>query len=717
MACVEVSHPPNPASTRERTSSIHPSSSIARTRARIRSISGSRDILRPGGAHRDRGVALPGVGEGGERAPGESRHLQGADGPAAFPGSIRAAAAGSIDARRAYSRSGPSAAAWRSSSRASVAIGPRELQPIDDRAEVEARPADQERRTPARAASAAARASGLEASHRERLRRLGDVEQVVADRAPVRRPSAWRCRRPSPGTRASSPPTRSPPPAPPPRERGLGLARRRWARPGPGAARVGHAGELRPRLRRRAPDSPARWWGAASVTVASDERSGLARRLGACTSLLVRVLPREASSRPRPSTRISTVRADHATGCARARSPPAARPAGRTAPGPTALGTWSSTVAAGVPGRGEYWNVNAASNRAASTTSSVSSKSSSVSPGKPDDDVGGHRDAGHGHADALQPLEVPRRDRYERRIACSTRSEPDCIGKWMCSQTGGLSAMASITSSVKSWGCGLVNRMRRIPRPRRPPAAARRTSAARRARNGQVPPVRVHVLPEQRHLDHARRGQAPAPRPGRRRWRASAAAPGPAARCRTCRRCRSPRSPRPTRGCRRLPPRRAARSGRPRSTRGRPSAGRRARRARCSSSRPGRACVPTTTSTHGAVAGSRPGPSARGSRRPRSAGRVPVLQRLQVPEGAVQAVVGVLAHRAGVEHHDLGVVRASVGGVIPSASSSPAIRSESCSFIWHPKVRIRYAPLHVGPARRSPGLTWRTRPPASPAPP
>src|SRR5256885_2164564 len=27
---------------------------------------------------------------------------------------------------------------------------------------------------------------------------------------------------------------------------------------------------------------------------------------------------------------------------------------------------------------------------------------------------------------------------------------------------------------------------------------------------------------------------------------------------------------------------------------------------------------------------------------------------------------------------------------IPSDSSRPAMRSESCSFIWHPKVRIRY---------------------------
>ena len=28
-------------------------------------------------------------------------------------------------------------------------------------------------------------------------------------------------------------------------------------------------------------------------------------------------------------------------------------------------------------------------------------------------------------------------------------------------------------------------------------------------------------------------------------------------------------------------------------------------------------------------------------------------------------------------------------GSSPSASSSPASRSESCSFIWHPNVRIR----------------------------
>ena len=49
----------------------------------------------------------------------------------------------------------------------------------------------------------------------------------------------------------------------------------------------------------------------------------------------------------------------------------------------TSAGTWSAISAAGVPGRLEYWKVNAPANRACSTTRSVSAKSSSVSPGNP----------------------------------------------------------------------------------------------------------------------------------------------------------------------------------------------------------------------------------------------------------------------------------------------------------------------------------------------
>ncbi|SLJ83168.1 Uncharacterised protein [Mycobacteroides abscessus subsp. abscessus] len=47
------------------------------------------------------------------------------------------------------------------------------------------------------------------------------------------------------------------------------------------------------------------------------------------------------------------------------------------------MGTWSAISAAGVPGRLEYWKVNALVKRAWRTTSRVSWKSSSVSPGKP----------------------------------------------------------------------------------------------------------------------------------------------------------------------------------------------------------------------------------------------------------------------------------------------------------------------------------------------
>ena len=65
-----------------------------------------------------------------------------------------------------------------------------------------------------------------------------------------------------------------------------------------------------------------------------------------------------------------------------------------------------------------------------------------------------------------------------------------------------------------------------------------------------------------------------------------------------------------------------------------------------------------------------------------------VLDRLQVPEGAVELVVGVLPDAAGVEHDDVGVVD-PVGRHEAIGLSRPAIRSESCSFIWHPKVRTK----------------------------
>ena len=48
-------------------------------------------------------------------------------------------------------------------------------------------------------------------------------------------------------------------------------------------------------------------------------------------------------------------------------------------------------------------------------------------------------------------------------MAFSTVSEPDCSGMCRCGMTFGVSAIASMTSSVKSRGCGEVNRTRSRP--------------------------------------------------------------------------------------------------------------------------------------------------------------------------------------------------------------------------------------------------------------
>ena len=66
----------------------------------------------------------------------------------------------------------------------------------------------------------------------------------------------------------------------------------------------------------------------------------------------------------------------------RRRRRPRRRAAG-SGPSRRAGSIWSGSVAAGVPGRLEYWKVKAPLNRACSTTASVCWKSSSVSPGKP----------------------------------------------------------------------------------------------------------------------------------------------------------------------------------------------------------------------------------------------------------------------------------------------------------------------------------------------
>ena len=66
--------------------------------------------------------------------------------------------------------------------------------------------------------------------------------------------------------------------------------------------------------------------------------------------------------------------------------------------------------------------------------------------------------------------------------------------------------------------------------------------------------------------------------------------------------------------------------------------------------------------------------------------RVLRLQPLGLAEVADEPVVGLLADRAGVEEDQVGAVARSPASLYPSDSSIPFIRSESCSFIWHPKV-------------------------------
>lgn len=128
----------------------------------------------------------------------------------------------------------------------------------------------------------------------------------------------------------------------------------------------------------------------------------------------------------------------------------------------TSLGICPSISAAGVPGRLEYWKVNAWAKRASRTVCRVCWKSSSVSPGKPT--MMSVVIAASGMAArTFSMMERNRSWRYERRIARSTVSEPDWSGMCSCGMTLGVSAIAAITSSVKSRGCGEVKRTRSRP--------------------------------------------------------------------------------------------------------------------------------------------------------------------------------------------------------------------------------------------------------------
>ena len=112
-----------------------------------------------------------------------------------------------------------------------------------------------------------------------------------------------------------------------------------------------------------------------------------------------------------------------------------------------------------------------------------------------------------------------------------------------CGMTLGVSAIAAMTSSVNSAGCGEVNRTRSSPSI----SPARAQQLAEGLPVAELDAVGVDVLPEQRHLADALVDQRRGSRRGRRRGGGPSpcrAAPG---RCRTCRCCCSRRRPRPRR--------------------------------------------------------------------------------------------------------------------------------------------------------------------------
>ena len=211
--------------------------------------------------------------------------------------------------------------------------------------------------------------------------------------------------------------------------------------------------------------------------------------------------------------------------------------------------------------------------------------------------------------------------------------------------------MARMTSSVKAAGCGLVKRTRSRP----VDLAAGAQQLAEGEPVAELDAVGVDVLAEQRHLDDALRderldlGEDLA---GAAVLLLAAQARHDAERARVV----AADGDRDPARCRRSRDGSAGSTGRPRGSRGS-----RPRRACCGAARSSRAgrepmlWVPKTTSTHG----------ARWTMVPRSfwAMQPPtaicmlgvlLLRRAQLAEVAVELVVGVLAHRARVEHDDVG---------------------------------------------------------------
>ena len=105
-------------------------------------------------------------------------------------------------------------------------------------------------------------------------------------------------------------------------------------------------------------------------------------------------------------------------------------------------------------------------------------------------------------------------------------------------------------------------------------------------------------------------------------------------------------------------------------------------------------CVPSTTSTWPARSGPARGPSGRGTPPPRSAARAGLpftdFRWPRLPYRRLSA----FSRMQQVFKTTTSASSSPDATSMPSASSRPAMRSESCSFIWHPKVRSRYLRAH-----------------------
>ena len=128
----------------------------------------------------------------------------------------------------------------------------------------------------------------------------------------------------------------------------------------------------------------------------------------------------------------------------------------------TSSGMLSANVTAGVFGLGENLKAKTASYLTSPTSVMVSSKSASVSPGKPT--IMSLVMLMSRLAALIQLMRSRYQSRvYSRAMALRTAVEPDWTGRWMWSQRVGVASIASTMSRVKSRGCEVVKRTRRMP--------------------------------------------------------------------------------------------------------------------------------------------------------------------------------------------------------------------------------------------------------------